>query len=265
MYESYWGLVESPFLNRCNQRWFYESPTHEEALARMYFLVEESRRCGVLRGPRGTGKSLLLKVLEEQLHRTQRQSALIDLTGLDSQELLAELCRALQFPPPRDDSPATAWRALTDFLTGSRMANVHTVILLDHLELAGAGIDQTIARLLKLERGAADSLTVIVATSGAVRGEARPSWLDACDLMIDLPALDQQQTEQYVRETLRRAGCTQDIFEPAAVDALFERSAGVPREVNRLCDLALLTAMGQQVQRIGADVIATAGQELVLQ
>lgn len=265
MYESYWGLVESPFINRCNQRWFYESPTHEEALARMYFLVEESRRCGVLRGPRGTGKSLLLKVLEEQLHRTQRQSAHIDLTGLDSAEFLGELCLKLQFPTPRDDSPALAWRALADFLVGSRLAHVHTVIMLDHLELAGEGIEQAIARLLQLERGAAESLTVIIATGEQVNSGARPAWLDECDLMIDLVALDQQQTEQYVRETLRRAGCTQDIFEPAAVNALFQRSAGVPREVNRLCDLALLTAMGQQAERIGPEVIDTAGRELVLQ
>ena len=63
MYETYWGLAESPFRNLLDDRWFYESPSHEEVLARLHFLVDQRRLCGLLGGPRGTGKSCCCRCL----------------------------------------------------------------------------------------------------------------------------------------------------------------------------------------------------------
>ena len=73
MYASHWGLQESPFRNYTNPQRFYQSPTHEEALARLHFLVEEHRRLGLLLGPGGSGKSFLLEVFAAQLRRGGRR------------------------------------------------------------------------------------------------------------------------------------------------------------------------------------------------
>ncbi len=70
MYANYWGLAEIPFRNTIETRWFYESPGHEEALARLIFLIEQRRRCGVLSGPAGSGKSLVLELLRRETLRT---------------------------------------------------------------------------------------------------------------------------------------------------------------------------------------------------
>ena len=69
MYPSHWGLQASPFRGCLDARSFYQSPTHDEALARLFFLVEQRRRLGLLMGPAGSGKSLLLEVLAQQLRR----------------------------------------------------------------------------------------------------------------------------------------------------------------------------------------------------
>ena len=62
MYQKYWGLRESPFRSGRARRRFYNSPTHDEALSRLHFLVEQHYRMGLLVGPSGSGKSLLLNV-----------------------------------------------------------------------------------------------------------------------------------------------------------------------------------------------------------
>ena len=62
MYQAHWGLQESPFRGLLDPKFFYQSPTHEEALARLQFLVDQQRRLGLLVGPPGSGKSLLLEV-----------------------------------------------------------------------------------------------------------------------------------------------------------------------------------------------------------
>src|SRR5258708_4541956 len=104
MYTSYWGLSDIPFKNTLNPRCFYESAGHEEALARLMFLVEQHRRCGVLSGPSGTGKSLALEVLRREALRTGAEVALVDLRGCGGREMLWEVLATLGLSPGLDDS-----------------------------------------------------------------------------------------------------------------------------------------------------------------
>ena len=67
MFESHWGLRESPFRDLADPRYFYCSPTHDEALARLQFLVRNHRRLGLLLGTPGSGKTLLLGVFGRQM------------------------------------------------------------------------------------------------------------------------------------------------------------------------------------------------------
>ena len=50
MYQSHWGLRAMPFNGRVDPKYFFPSPTHEEALARLHFLVENHRRLGIVLG-----------------------------------------------------------------------------------------------------------------------------------------------------------------------------------------------------------------------
>ena len=60
MYQTYWGLSSAPFDNRLSASAFYESPHHEEALARLFYCIEEHRSLAVLHGPAGCGKTTML-------------------------------------------------------------------------------------------------------------------------------------------------------------------------------------------------------------
>jgi type II secretory pathway predicted ATPase ExeA len=86
--QQHWGLPESPFRGGIDPKSFYPSPTHEEALARLQFLVERQRRLGLLVGPSGSGKSLLLEVFAAQLRRNARPVAKLSLLGVEPVEML---------------------------------------------------------------------------------------------------------------------------------------------------------------------------------
>ena len=95
MYQSYWGLGQAPFRGNLDPRFFHQGPTHEEALARLQFLVEEHRTLGLLLGEAGTGKSLILEILARSLGRVGRQSAKLSLAGLDPHGFLWQLAGQL--------------------------------------------------------------------------------------------------------------------------------------------------------------------------
>ena len=129
MYERYWGLNGSPFQATNDLRWFIETSAHEEALARLSFLVEQRRRFGLLRGPAGTGKSLLLNAVRHDAVRLRREVATVDLFGLDSHEMLWQLAVSMRLGPHDGCSRWWLWQAVHDHLQALCSARLPIVLL----------------------------------------------------------------------------------------------------------------------------------------
>ena len=255
--------TRSPVRAAGSPTWFYDSPAQTEALARLDFIVEARRPCGLVVGAEGTGKSLLLERLLTQLQRSRRDAARIDLLGAGSEELLWELAAALQLSPAAGDTAWQLWRAVADHLRGMSLAGLQSVLLFDHFDRAQPGCERTFARLLACARGTTGCITIVVAVRSAA-GRAQRALAELCDVRIDLPPLERHETAEYARNWLRHAGASQDFFDPAAVDQLHERSHGVPRVLNRLCELALLAATSERRDTAPADVVAAVAAELAL-
>ena len=54
--------------------------------------------------------------------------------------------------------------------------------------------------------------------------------------------LSREEIGPYLTHLLRLAGTELDLFEPAAQEALFQASSGLPRKLNLLCHHALMAA-----------------------
>jgi general secretion pathway protein A len=61
---------------------------------------------------------------------------------------------------------------------------------------------------------------------------------------------------------LEVAGCTRPVFTPSALESLYELSGGVPRRINRLCDLALLVGFADELPEITDVEMEAVGEEL---
>src|SRR5215213_7697021 len=113
MFLSHWGLKESPFRGGIDPRYFFQGPTHEEALARLHFLADERRAVGLVLGAAGMGKSLLLEVFARQLRAGGRQVAKVNLIGLGPQELIWQVAAQLGVNPVGQPSLGQLWQALS--------------------------------------------------------------------------------------------------------------------------------------------------------
>src|SRR5262249_35200109 len=131
MLRKHWGLRDSPFRPAIDWRHFFPSPTHEEALARLEFLLADHRRLGLLFGPAGCGKSLVLDVFSRRVRRRGTQVANLSLLRADLREFLWLAAAELGINPDRDDDPFCLWRGILDRLTENRYQQLDTVLLLD--------------------------------------------------------------------------------------------------------------------------------------
>jgi general secretion pathway protein A len=72
-----------------------------------------------------------------------------------------------------------------------------------------------------------------------------------------------EETMSYVSHRMTAAGATHEIFTSEAMSLLHELTAGNPRRINRLCDLALLVGFAEEQVRINAHQIEAVSNELV--
>jgi general secretion pathway protein A len=90
-----------------------------------------------------------------------------------------------------------------------------------------------------------------------------PSLEERISAKALLRAYTAEETAAYVRHRLTAAGATRDLFSPDAVEALHYLGRGIPRQINRLGDLALVVGFADRLPRITAREIETISEELV--
>ena len=261
MYETYWGVSESPFANTFEERWFVDSSTHEEALARILFVLDSGQPCAALTGPSGTGKSLLLNMVFHEAMPPGRRTLLVDLAGLGAESLLWELNCQLDRSPSTGLSVNALWRNLADELRGLRAAGQPVVILADHVDRGLSEAVVVLERLLSISSSAQGSMTMILG------GEAVPGQRirEMSSMRIELGALEVTETVHFINRRLKNAGCHREsIFDESAMTALHQQSGGIPRRINQLCELSLLAAMGEDQTTVNSEVVRRVAQELTL-
>src|SRR5258705_336256 len=67
----------------------------------------------------------------------------------------------------------------------------------------------------------------------------------------------------YIGHRLRMAGQPNPLFTEEAIKLIFDFTRGTPREINNLCDVALLVGYSKRVKEIGEKIIAEVIKDMV--
>ena len=264
MYETHWGLKESPFRGAMNPRYFFEGPAHGEALARLQFMVDNQRRLGLLLGPSGMGKSLLLEVFARRLRAVGRQAAVVPLLGMDAHELVWRLAYELGEDPDPNASISCCWRMLTDRMLVNRYQLVDTVLLFDDVDEASREVLTTLARLVQWEPEPDTRLTVVISAKEENTERLGRRLLELCELRVDLQPWDFEETAEFLKSTLAKAGREEPTFDVQAIQRLFEVSQGVPRKIRQIAEMSLLAAAGDELPHVDQETIENVHDELLV-
>lgn len=258
----HWQLTESPFQAVVDAESFYPGSSHDEALARIEYLVDAHRRLGVLLGEAGIGKSTLLRVSAKRLARRGSAVAAVDATALGSRDFLWQLAAELGAAPRDDAQLAHLWRLIADRIAENRLQNLGTVLLVNDAGQAGPDVLMQIVRLARLDVLPAARWTVVLAAEPQEAAHWNESLRELVDLRIDLGPWSREETIGFVQTALVEAGRYDPVFDEDALAAIYEFSGGVPRRVVRLADFALLAGAAAEIDRIDAATVHTASGEM---
>jgi type II secretory pathway predicted ATPase ExeA len=262
MHNAYWRLNHSPFASQLDPKDYYPSGVHEEALARMDFLIANARRLGFLLGESGTGKSLLLEVAARQLRRNPCQLIKMNVVGLGASEFVWRLAQGLGSLQPPLASPLECWRGIHDQLAANRYQRRSTVVLLDDVDEASPELQTAISRLVLFDPQADARITVIVTAQRQRAAALGPKLNELCDLHIELHPWDELETAAYLEHAVTAAGASRPLFQVPAVERIYEFSRGVPRKIRQLAELSLLAGAAESIEEITPGVVESVQQNL---
>ncbi len=264
MYESFFGLKESPFNVTPDPRFVYFSKHHQEALSAMKYGVEYRRGFIQVTGEIGAGKTTLSRALLSQLG-DDVHSALVLNPKLSDLELLQTIVEDFGLKPASKKRKAY-FDALNKFLLEETQKGKNAVLIIDEAQLLTPRALEGIRLLSNLETPRQKLLQIILIGQPELKDLiARPDLTQLrqrITVRFHLPALSLEEVGHYLEQRLRVAGLTERIFQEDAVKMISSFSGGIPRVINVLADRALLGAYARGVKEIDAGMVEYALADL---
>lgn len=268
MYQDYWGLSEKPFSYRTAVSELYPSHSVHAALLRLRYCFQNEAGAALLIGQSGVGKSSVLRKLaaEDQYLRPFAHVVYPTLSCAELQRIVA----AEIFDDTAVDNNNSADAILIQLqktLRGHAADGRHPVIVFDEAHLLNNdALDQVVLPLLSLaDTDATLSFSVVLAGQPSLGAHvARNAQLrDRIAVTATMDGFTDNETMQYIQAGIAAAGAARTIFTADAIHAISRLSAGNPRRINRLCDMALLVGYADQLSEVTASEIESLAAEIL--
>jgi len=243
VYADFYGFKELPFALTPDPRFIYFTPSHTEVMANLHYGIESGKGLVLVTGEVGTGKTTILRWMMQRLDRTvlvayifnprfsvaefyQHVASLLNIQKWETKpELLVELGRALESRHSR---------------------GLRTVLIIDEAQGLSPAVLEEIRLLSNFESDTAKQLQIVLTGQPELREVLNDPDLRQLKQRVALrcvikPLPTVEDTDRYITSRLLVAGAARtDIFSSAAIDYIYRCTEGIPRNINNLCDNALL-------------------------
>jgi general secretion pathway protein A len=264
MYERFYQLRERPFALSPDPDYLYPSRIHQEALSYLRYGIEGHAGFVVITGEIGSGKTTLVQTLLRSLDRETTVARIVN-TMLEPRELIEAILLDLNLPT--DSSKPAMLRTLAEFLVGERQQGRLVLLVIDEAQNLATDALEEVRMLSNLETEKSKLIQIVLVGQPDLRDTLERPDLEQLRQRITvsyhLGALDATETAAYVNHRLRRASTGAPVEFPRDVtDLVHERSRGVPRIINVICDAILLFGYGAEQYDVSLDLAREAVVEL---
>jgi len=257
LYEKYWGLNILPFENVPDPRFFYRSSQHEEALMRLVYATKAQKGAAMLAGEIGCGKTTLSRVFIQELASDEYEIGPIANPCLSPTDFLREILYQLGVEKSVEGKTEML-HMLNDKMLDNLNNGKKTIVIIDEAQAIESETTlEELRLLLNFQLNEKFLMTLILI--GQPEFRERVTSIKQLDSRISiryhLKHLDLNDTIKYIIFRLKVAGLKKNIITKEAVEKIYLYTKGVPREINNICDLALLDGFSTEAELINTKII----------
>ena len=260
MYLEYWGLKTFPFENVPDPDFMYYSSEHEEALARLLYVVKENKGIVLLTGEIGSGKTMLSRVLMQRLSETKFDIGLMTNPTLAPLDFLREILHNLGLNPAGNSPKSHLLKLLNEKMLENLRDDMVTLLILDEAQLISKATFEEIRLLMNFQLNDRFMLTIILLGQPELRGVIKEiKQLDQrIAIRYHLNPFNLDETAKYIDLRLKKAGSVNSIIDRQAMDEIYGYSRGIPRLINNICDMSLMVGFISKTRIVDSGVVREA-------
>ena len=264
MYRKHFAFSRLPFEHAPQPEELFASATLRETEARLNHLLQ-LRGIGLITGESGCGKTTVCRKLASALHPGLYRVLYIPLSTGNVMDMYKSIAWELGLPAERNR--ASAYRQIrTEVSRLTLEAKQRPVLIVDEAHHLRNDVLEDLRLLTNYAMDADNRLCLLLVGLTELRRRLAMAVHESLAQRIvvrhHLGGLSREELQAYLTHRLRLAGCELPLFEPPAVEALFQASQGMPRKVNRLAHYALTSAAQAKAQRVELEHMQTALEEL---
>ena len=256
MFEDFYGMHNTPFVNSIPVEGLYLSEKHREILGRLSY-VAEGNKFAVLTSSVGVGKSTLIRkfaqtlnpekytllyLADSQLTPRWFYKGLLDQLGIESRYYRGDARRQLH----------RQLRLIRE------VHHRNLVVVVDEAHLLERETLEEIRFVLNTEYDSFNPMGLVLVGQNELWDKLRLQLYAAVrsriDIKCELPGMDRAELEAYVRAHLSYAGGHEEVFTDSAMDEMHRYSTGSARAVNKVATHCLMHA-AQRAKKLVDDAM----------
>jgi general secretion pathway protein A len=264
MYLTHFGFTHYPFERALQPDELFASSAAREAQARLQHLIE-LRGIGLITGEVGSGKTSVCRQLNASLHPGLYRLFYVTLSTGNVLDMYKAITWQLGIAVER--SRASAYRTIhTEISRLVLESKIHPVLVVDEAQHLRNEVLEDLRLLTNYAMDAERRLCLLLVGLPELRRRLRMAVHESLTQRIvvryHLAGLTRAETPDYLSHRLQLAGCSLPLFDPAAVEALFQATQGLPRKLNQAAHYALSAAALAKAKLVTVEHVQAALEEI---
>ena len=255
MYLNYYRLKSKPFEINPNPDFLWFGEKYKQVLESLEAGIFRNKRLMLLMGDPGTGKTTLINALINKLDNDFIFTPILD-PDLDENDFFNMIANRLGIGKKYSTKDAF----LQDFKNFIKELQVHNnklVLIVEEVQSIKPNLLDQVLLLSNIGNMEKPLLTVLLVGHKEFSHILRKHEAinEQIDSVFNLDPLEEVELESYINHRLNVSGSKKKIFCKRTMPHIFAYSKGIPRMVNKICNLALLTGYKQKKRTIRPNLI----------
>lgn len=251
LHTSFFGFSERPFTLLPDPDFLFWSPVHARAYAILEYGIATRAPLTVVTGEVGAGKTTLVQKLLNELTQQDDREIIVGLIS-NAQGGRGDLLRwvlyalEIEVPEPISHDYVQLFHLFQDFLIEQYARGQHVLLIIDEAQNLSVEALEELRMFTNVNSNKDELLQLVLVGQPELRNLIERQELRQLAQRVvaayHIRPLSVKDTQAYVRHRLVHVGGSGEEFTDAAIEKIHEDAGGIPRVINKMCDLSLVYA-----------------------
>lgn len=258
MYTTHFGLTSRPFTLVPDPEFLFWSPAHRGAFTMLEYGTLTGAPITLITGEIGAGKTTLVQKFLRDTGKDVTIGLISNSQGSRG-ELLQWVLMALDQTAEHGATYVNLFEKFQKFLISEYAAGKRVILIFDEAQNLSIESLEELRMFTNINSNKDELLQLVLVGQpdlfDTIHSPELRQFAQRVAANFHLGAIDEEQVAEYVAHRLRIAGSSRNFFAEDACRRIYEKTGGVPRLVNQICDLSMVYTSAKNQKTVTVETV----------